>query len=159
MPALRPPTLVPTQSHKSTATTAFLPPSCTRRPSPWRDPVSTPRVNPDPGLVRLQRRASLGVPAGSSRRLALPLCSPSVRAVCLALSGRSRGRDVLEMAVVPSLVRFSSVLARVAEGCPPNPEVGPQTALAPPAQSPAGLTLPDTVHTADGSRESVTCGL
>lgn len=75
MPALGPPTLVPTRSHKSTATTAFLPPCCTRRPSPWRDPVSTPRVNPDPGLARLQRRASLGVPAGSSRRLALQLFS------------------------------------------------------------------------------------
>lgn len=61
--------------------------------------------------------------------------------------------------MVPSLVRFASVLARVEEGCHPNPEVGPQIALAPPAQSPAGFTLPDTVHTADGSRESVTCGL
>lgn len=73
MPALGPPTLVPVRSHKSTATTAFLPPSCTRRPSPWRDPVSTPRVNPDPSLVRLQRRASPGVPAGSSGHLATAL--------------------------------------------------------------------------------------
>ena len=50
---------------------------------------------------------------------------------------------MLEMGVVPSLVRFASVLTRVAEGCHPNPEVGPQTALAarlplppPPPRSP-----------------------
>lgn len=153
MPALGPPTLVPARSHKSTATTAFLSPSCTRRPSPWRDPVSTPRVNPDPSLVRVQRRASPGVPAGSADT-SLPLCSSSCSSSLRgARSGRSRGRDELEMAVVPSLVRFASVLATQTR------RSGPRQPSLPPTQSPAGLTLPDTVHTADGSRERVACGL
>lgn len=153
--ALGPPALVPTRSHKSTATTAFLPPSCTRRPSPWRDPVSTPRVNLDPGLARLQRRASLGVPAGSSGRLALPLCSPS----CSAPSGRSPGRTCWRRRWHHPWYALRPSWRGSRRGVTQTRRSGPRQPSLPPAQSPAGLTLPDTVHTADGSRESVTCGL